>query len=47
MQNKHGNKRRLSAAALGGHQHKKGRKENGFEISDISWYYSTDEWNKL
>ena len=47
MPNKCGSKRRFDATAEGGNCHKKGRKENGVEISDTSQYYSPDQLNKL
>ena len=47
MSNKRGNKIHVPEAALGGHQHKKVRKENGVDISNNSRYYSPDEWSKL
>ena len=40
--NNNGNKRRISEAASGGRQHKKGRKENRVDISNTSRYYSPD-----
>ena len=42
-----GSKRIISVATSGGHYHKKGRKDNGVDISDTSPYYSPDECNKL
>ena len=37
-----GNRRRVAADTSGGCQNNKGRKENGVDISNTSWYYSTD-----
>ena len=47
MSNKRGNKRSVDADASHVCQHKKGRKENGVEISDTLRYYYPYEWKTL
>ena len=47
MSKKRGGKRPVDAAASGGHNHNKFRKENVVDISDTSCYYSPDECKKL
>ena len=45
--NGRGSKGCVAAARSDGHQHNTVRKENRFDISDNSQYYSTDERNNL